>query len=150
MQAYSPKKLLQRCFPVSFSNISMLEKLTGKHLWRSFCETRLGGDWFSKYHSFSFLRQPHQPNVTLDLGYVPSIYFQSKCESHMNNYLWKSYTISTFIADKTSHRSKTFLEIRSSRPAYFLKIYFHKFHKKASVMKSLFRKAVCSYTSNCT
>ena len=50
----------------------------------------------TKYHSFSFLRRPHQQNVTLDLGYILIIfkYFQGKhCESLVNICFWRFQTI---------------------------------------------------------
>ena len=90
------KKLRQRCFLVSFPNIS--EHVFVKPVWAVTAS--------AKYRKVSLLRRPHQQNATLNLGYV-----QLSLEV-LDNYL-----IYLYIRDT----SKMLLEIRSSRPAVFFK-----------------------------
>ena len=63
--------------------------------------------------------------------------------------------LNSFITDKESDTFKMLLEIKNRHPATSVevKIVFcklQKFHKKSSVMVSLFRETVNSHTCNCT
>ena len=137
------ERLLHSCFPVIFT----------KYFKTLFCKTPLC-DCFDWIPFFCSLR-PAQPQKTFPSTLVILNIFEVNTVNCFRTALcggpWQTVSqlyLSRFIANRAGYASETLLQIQSSLPSVFYKI-FRNF-TKTSKMESLFRKNLNPQGSNCT